>query len=103
MQRMIFDGQQLEDKRLIFDYNIQRLSTIDLQLPFHLHASLSNWIAGSFTITIKPLKGETFLIRAKGTDTIDDVKLRIQNAEAIASGEHSNQVQNTISDKFAFT
>ena len=103
MQRLIFDGQQLEDKRLIFDYNIQRQSTIDLQLPFHLQAPLSNWIAGSLNINIKPLKGETFLVRAKGTDTIDDVKLRIQNAEAIASGEHSNQVQNTISDKFAFT
>ena len=100
MQLLIFDGQQLEDKRLILDYNIQRQSTIDLQLPSHLHAPLSNWIAGSINITIQPLKGETFLIRAKGADSIDDVKSRIQNAEAIASGEHSNRVQNTISDKF---
>ena len=89
MQRLIFDGQQLDDKKLVFDYNIQKQSTIDLQLPSHLHAPLSNWIAGSINITIKPLKGETFLIRAKGTDTIDNVKSRIQNAEAIASGEHS--------------
>ena len=102
MQRLIFDGQQLEDKKLVFDYNIQRQSTVDLQLPFHSHAPLSNWIAGFINITIKPLKGETFLIRVKGTDTIDNVKSRIQNAEAIASGEHSNQVQNTISNKFAF-
>ena len=102
MQRLIFDGQQLEDKRLIFDYNIQRQSTIDLQLPIHFNAPLSNWIAGCINITIKPLKGETFLIRAKGIDTIDDIKSRIQNAEAIASGEHSNRVQNTNSDKFSF-
>ena len=96
LQRLIFDGQQLEDKRLVFDYNIQRQSTVDLQLPPYLHAPLSNWIAGSINITIKPLKGETFLIRAKGTDTIDNVKSRIQNAEAIASGKPSNRVQNTI-------
>lgn len=96
MQRLIFDGQQLEDKKLVFDYNIQRQSTIDLQLPLHLRAPLSNWIAGSINITIKTLTGKTFLIRAKGTDTIDNVKSRIQNTEAIASGEPSNRVQNTI-------
>ena len=99
MQRLIFDGGQLEDKKLIFDYNIQRQSTVDLQLPSHLQVPLSNWTAGSINITIKSLKRETFLIRAKDTDTIDDVKSRIQNAEAIASGGYSNQVQNTISDK----
>ena len=100
MQRLIFDGQQLEDKKLIFDYNIQRESTVDLELPLHLHAPLSNWIAGSINITIKPLKGDTFLIRAKGTDTIDNVKSRIQNAKAIAAGEHSDQFQNTILTSF---
>ena len=101
-QRLIFDGQQLEDEKLVFDYNIQRQSTVHLQLPLHLHAPLSSWTAGSINITIKPLKGETFPIRAKGNDTIDDVKSRIQNAKAIASGEHPKRVQNINSDKFAF-
>jgi hypothetical protein len=100
VQRLIFDGQQLEDKKLVFNYNIQRQSTVDLQLPSHLHAPLSYWIAGSINITIKPLFREKFLIRVKGSDTIDNVKSRIQNAEAIASGELSDRVQNTISDKF---
>ena len=101
IQKLIIDGQQLEDEKLIFDYNIKRQSTVDLQLPFHLNAPLSKWIAGSINITIQPLKGETFLIRAKGTDTIDNVKSRIQNEKAIASGEHSKpEFKNKILTRF---
>jgi hypothetical protein len=101
VQRLIFDGQQLEDKKLVFDYNIQRQSKVDLQLPSHLNAPLSNWIAESMDIFIRLCySGRVFLIRAKRSDTIGNVKSRIQNAVAIASGELSDQVQNTISDKF---
>ena len=92
MQQLIFDGQQLEDKKLVFDYNIQRESKVDLQLPSHLQVPLPNWIAGSINITIVTLTGKKFVIRVKGTDTIDNVKSHIQNAEAIMAGEHSNQV-----------
>ena len=31
MLQLIFKGQRLEDKKLIFDYNIQRESTVDLK------------------------------------------------------------------------
>jgi hypothetical protein len=106
MLQLIFDGQQLEDKMLVFDYNIQKESMVDLQLPFHLHAPLPNWIVGSINIYIKIVTGKTYLIRVKGTDTIANVKSQIQqNLEvmsAIPPSEHSNQVQNTISDKLAF-
>jgi ubiquitin-like protein Nedd8 len=102
MQLLIFDGQSLEDKKLIFDYNIQRGSTVDLQLPLNLHAPLSYWISGSVNITVKTPTKKTIPIRAKGYDTINNVKSRIQTRECIPSSEHSNQVQNSISDKFTF-
>ena len=100
MQRLIFNGQQLEDKRLLFDYNIQRQSTVDLQLPIHFQAPLSYWFAGSINITIVTLTGKRFVIRAKGTDTTVHVKSRIQNVEAIPSGEYPNQGQSTILTSF---
>ena len=96
MQQLILDGQQLEDKKLVFGYNIQRESTVDLQLPFHrkfhLHAPLPNWIAGTINITIVNTKGKTFVVRVKGTDTIENVKSRIQNVDGIASGEYSKPI-----------
>ena len=81
MQQLIFGGQQLEDKKLVFDYNILRGSTVDLQLPFHMNAPLSYWTDGSINITIETVSGGIFLIHVKGTDTIDDVKSRIRNVE----------------------
>ena len=89
MLQLIFDGQQLEDNKLVFNYNIKKGSTVDLQLPFHLHAPFPNWITESIDITIISLTGMRFMIRVKGTDTINDVKLRIQNAIDLPSGEHS--------------
>ena len=92
MQLLIFNGQQLVDKKLVFDYNIKKESTVDLQLPVHLHAPLSYWIAGSINITIKFLTGHSILIHIKGTDTIDHVKSCIQILRGIPSGEYCNEV-----------
>ena len=87
MPQLIFDGQQLEDKKLVFDYNIQRESTVDLLLL--LHVPFPSWITISRAITVKTPTGKTFLIYVKGTDTIDYVKSRIQDQEGIPPGEHS--------------
>ena len=89
MQQLIFGGQQLEDKKLVFDYHIVEGSTVDLQLPLHMNAPLSYWTAGFMHLFIKTLTGKVRVIRVKGTDTIGNVKSRIQNAEAIPPGEHS--------------
>ena len=76
---------------LVFDYNIQRGSTVDLQLPFHLDALLPDWITGSIDMTIINEEGEILGIpfRVKGTDTIENVRSRIQKMEGIPSGRHS--------------
>ena len=100
MLQLIFDGQQLEDEKLVFDYNVQRESTVDLQLPFNLHAPFPNWITESINITILSLTGMRFVIRVKGTDTIDDIKLCIQKAIDLPSGEHSKPSSEQIYDKF---
>ena len=89
MQRLIFVGQELEDKKLVLDYPILPGSTVDLHLPLHMHAPLSYWIVGPINITIKTLRGRSFVICVKGTDTIYNVKLRILNVEGILPGEHS--------------
>jgi hypothetical protein len=102
MQQLIFDGQQFDDKKLVFDYDIQRESMVDLLLlPLHLHAPLPEWIVGFIYIHVKCLTGKTLRILVKGTDTIDNVKLRITwKASRLVS--ILNQVQNTIFDKLAF-
>ena len=91
MQQLIFKGQRLEDKKLISYYNIQKESTVDLQLPFHLDVPLPDWITGSISITIINKTGKIFgfRIRVKGTDTIESLKSRIQNVEGIPFGGHS--------------
>lgn len=86
---MIFDGQQLEDIKLVFDYNIQRESTVDLQLPLHLHIPFPNWIVGSINTFVKFMTGKNLSILVKGTDTIYNVKLRIYDWEGVPPGEHS--------------
>ena len=47
MLQLIFKGQRLEDKKLIFDYNIQRESTVDLKRTGH-NIVLNNYYASLF-------------------------------------------------------
>ena len=90
--QLVFDGQQLEDKKLVFDYNIQSESTLDL-LPhhsLHLHAPFPNWIIDdSIIITIRTLTWRTFQIHFENTNTIEYVKSRIQDMENIPTGGQS--------------
>jgi len=86
MQRLIFAGKQLEDEKTLGEYGVTSGSTMHLVLRLGSSASFATGTpVGDWTgsVQVKTLTGKIVTLSVCSSDTIEEVKDKIQDSEGI--------------------
>ena len=70
-QRLIYAGKNLQDDKTVSDYNLTSDATLHLVLR----------VRGGMQIFVKTLTGKTITLEVEGSDSIQNVKQKIQSNE----------------------